>query len=71
MKPQGARLVAFIRAFERCHHRRPTYLELVMSGISVCPWKRLQEPAAQAALKNGERVLRGKDDKGRVVFMIA
>lgn len=67
---QGARLVSYIRGFEQTTGRRPTYLDLLVLGISTCPWKRLQEPAAQAALRKGERLVRGIDDRGRVVFMV-
>ena len=67
---QGAQLVDYIREWERKMKRKPTYLTLVLSGISACPWRRLSEPAAQAALRKGERLVRGKDSRGRVVFQI-
>jgi hypothetical protein len=69
---QGARLVEYIRDFVAYRYppRTPTYGDLLSSGISTCPWKRLEEPGAQAALKPGERIVRGMDAKGRVTFQI-
>jgi hypothetical protein len=67
---QGARLVKYIRGFWSTQGRGPTYLDLLFLGISTCPWKRLQEPGALAALKPGERIVRGKDAQGRVTFQI-
>ena len=56
---QGARLVGYIRGFWATQGRGPTYLDLLLLGYSTCPWRRLNEPGAQAALKPGERIVRG------------
>jgi hypothetical protein len=67
---QGAFLVAHIRYFWTTQGRGPTYRDLLMLGLSTCPWRRLDEPGAQAALKPGERIVRGMDARGRVTFKI-
>ena len=67
---QGARLVEYIRRSQQHGIAWPTYGDLLRQGFSTCPWKRLQEPAAQAALRKGERLVRGKDARGRVTFQI-
>ena len=67
---QGARLVKYIRGFWSTQGRGPTYLDLLLLGYSTCPWRRLNEPGALAALKPGERIVRGKDARGRVTFQI-
>jgi hypothetical protein len=69
-KTQGALLVGHIRVFPEFHGRTPTYLDLLLLGISTCPHKRLTEPSALAALKPGERLLRGKNAQGLVTFQI-
>jgi hypothetical protein len=67
---QGERLIDVIRAM-RSHFRRwPTYMDLLRSGVSTAPHKRLFEPSAQRALRQGEKLERGKDAQGRVVFKI-
>jgi hypothetical protein len=69
---QGARLVKYIKFFWRIHRRGPTYMDLIATCVSTCPWRRLSpdEPGWKSALKPGERLLRGKDARGRVTFQI-
>jgi hypothetical protein len=69
-RTQGARLVGYIRGFWATQGRGPTYLDLLLLGYSTCPHKRLSEPSALAALKPGERLLRGKNAAGLVTFQI-
>lgn len=67
---QGAQLVGVIKYYKVIHGRWPTYGDLLRTGYSTCPWRRLTEPGAQSALRKGERIVRGKDAIGRVTFEI-
>ena len=69
---QGERLINAIRSFWRVWRRWPTYGDLQATRISTAPHKRLgpDEPGWQKALRPGERLKRGKDRQGRVVFML-
>lgn len=67
---QGARLVAYIRRHKAMSGQWPTYGDLLATYISTCPWRRMDEPGAQSALRKGERIVRGKDAMGRVTFQI-
>lgn len=63
--PQAQRLIGFIRQRGK---RGATYLELMLTCISSCPHKRLEE-SGNRYLKEGERLTRGKRD-GMVTFVI-
>ena len=67
---QGAQLVERIRLYYANRRQWPTYMNLLAFCISTSPWKRLSEPSAQAQLRKGERLVRGVDSEGRVVFKI-
>jgi hypothetical protein len=58
-KPQGRRLIALLK------RRGMTTLELVQTGISVCPWKRINE-----CLKAGERLTKARNAKGLLVYRV-
>lgn len=63
MKTQGQRLL------HACRQRAMTYGDLLALRISTAPWKRLEE-AAHHYLREGERLIRGKNAKGLVVFRV-
>ncbi len=66
---QAAQLVKYLRQMRSVVGRWPTYRNLLASGISNCPWKRLAE-SGHKYLRKGEKLERGKDAQGRVVFKI-
>lgn len=53
----------------RRHPSGMSYMELLRTGVSVCPWKRLEE--AGPHLKPGERIGRrlGRDKLVRIYIM--
>ena len=61
-RTQAERLYTLLR------RKSMTYLELAMTGISTCAHKRLTE--GQHLLREGERLVRNRDAKGRVVFRV-
>jgi hypothetical protein len=66
---QASRLVHYIRQHRAVRQRWPTYGDLLMQGISVCPWKRLEE-SAHRWLRKGEVIERDRNAQGLVVFKI-
>jgi hypothetical protein len=61
-KTQAERLAVHLR-------RRPhTAMEMLQTGISVAPWKRLTETSTY--LRPGEHLVKGKDGEGRVTYRI-
>jgi hypothetical protein len=48
----------------------PTYGDLLWTGISTAPHKRLYEPSAKRALRPGEVIERDRNAQGLVVFKI-
>lgn len=51
--------------------RRPhTSMELIMYGISVCPWARLRDGEASRHLKPGERIVRKVNGRGLVCWSV-
>lgn len=62
MKPtpnQGRRLIALLK------RRGMTTLEMLMTGISVSPWKRVKEQ-----LQPGEHLVKKKNDRGLTVYRV-
>lgn len=56
---QGRRLINILK-------REPmTYLEMLMLGISVCPWKRIKEQ-----LRDGETLVKKTNHDGRIVWSV-
>lgn len=56
---QGRKLVALLK------RRQMTYLEMLLTGISTCPWKRAQEQ-----LRPSEQLVKGRDKKGRTTWRV-
>lgn len=56
---QGRRLIALLK------RKAMTYLEMNMTGISVCGHKRVME-----ALGPHEQLVKGKDAKGRTTWRV-
>jgi hypothetical protein len=57
--PQGRRLIALLK-------RRPmTTMQLLATGISVCPWKRCAE-----CLHDGEQLIHSKRSDGLNVYRV-
>ena len=50
---QGEKLIQALRG-----RRWMTWGDLEALRVSTCPWRRLTEPAAQKALREGERIER-------------
>lgn len=67
---QGARLVKRLRFHYRVMREWPTYGDLLWTGISTAPHKRLYEPSAQRELRKGEVIERDRNAQGLVVFKI-
>ncbi len=64
---QGPQL---IRAIRKAGRRGMSYGEVMWLRISTCPWKRIEEPAAQLELRRrGEKLVKGERD-GLVVFRV-
>lgn len=57
------------RLFALLRRRSMTYMDLILTGISVAPWKRLAE-AEHRLLARGEQLIRGVDKCGRRVFRV-
>lgn len=61
-RTQAARLAVHLR-------RRPmTAMDMLQTGISVAPWKRLSESSSY--LKPGERLVKGRNRCGLVTYFI-
>lgn len=58
-KTQGRRL---IEALKRREH---TYMQMLAHGVSVCPWKRIEE-----SLRDDECVKKGKTREGLVTWRV-
>ena len=58
-RTQGRRLIALLK------RRRMTYMDMLMTQISVSPWKRIRE-----SLKPGEQVLKRVDASGRTTWAV-
>jgi hypothetical protein len=56
------------RLFTLLRRKSMTYMDLMLTGISTCPHKRLSEGAH--LLRDSERLMRSKDAKGRVTFRV-
>ena len=56
---QGRKLIAVLK------QRPMTYLEMMMLGISVCPWKRIKE-----GLREGETLVKGLNSKGQTTWRV-
>lgn len=56
---QGRRLIAMLK------RRGMTTMDLLQTGISVAPWKRIAE-----SLQEGERLLKKKDCRGLTVYRV-
>lgn len=56
---QGRFLVAKLKA------KPHTYMQMLVYGVSVCPWKRVQE-----SLKPGERLKKGRDRRNRITWSV-
>lgn len=56
---QGRRLISMLK------RRGMTTLEMLQTGISVAPWKRIAE-----CLEPGERLLKKKDCRGLNVYRV-
>ena len=56
---QGRRLIARLK---RSPH---TYMEMLMLGWSVSPWKRIRE-----SLAVGEKLVKGRDKSGRTTWSV-
>ena len=68
---QASRLVDSIRAIKQRTGRWPTYGDLLWTGISTAPHKRLAEPAARRYLAAvGQQIERDRNADGLVVFKI-
>lgn len=61
-RTQAERLYTLLR------RRSMTYMELMLTGISTCPHKRLSE--GQHLLREGEQLIRSTDKQGRVAFRV-
>lgn len=56
---QGRRLINILK-------REPmTYLEMLMLGISVCPWKRIKEQ-----LRDDEKLVKKTNHEGLIVWSV-
>lgn len=56
---QGRRLIAHLR-------RKPhTYMDMLRYGLSVCPWRRVQE-----SLKADERLVKSKNQRGLTTWRV-
>lgn len=56
---QGRLLIAALK-------RKPhTYMQMLAHGVSVCPWKRIEE-----SLRGGEEVKKGKTRDGLVTWRV-
>jgi hypothetical protein len=66
---QAEALVKSIRDYRLGMGKRPTYLEMQRWCISTSSWRRLDE-SGHKYLRKGEKLTRGKDAQGRVVFKI-
>lgn len=57
--PQGRRLINILKK------RRMTYLEMLLLGISVCPWKRIREQ-----LVEGETLVKSVNKDGHMTWHV-
>ena len=57
------------RLFKLLRRRRYTYLELLMTGISTAPWKRLREEEHKL-FWHGEYLWRDINREGRATFQV-
>lgn len=56
---QGRKIIAHLK-------KRPhTYLQMLMLGISVCPWLRVTE-----SLREGEFLFKRKNRRGLITWMV-
>ena len=56
---QGRILIGLLK------RRAYTYLEMLMLGVSTCPWKRIREQ-----LSGDEQLIKQKDAKGRTTWRV-
>jgi hypothetical protein len=56
---QGRAIIA------RLKKRPHTYLEMLMLGVSVCPWKRVYE-----SLREGERIVKATNRRGLITWSV-
>lgn len=57
---QGRKLIAMLKK------RGMTTMELLQTGISTCPWKRIDE-----CLQEGEQLTKHKNQRGLNVYRVA
>jgi hypothetical protein len=56
---QGRRLIALLK------RRGMTTMQMLMTGISVSPWKRISE-----CLKDGEKIIKARRGDGLTVYRV-
>jgi hypothetical protein len=56
---QGRRLIALLK------RKGHTTMDLLQTGVSVAPWKRIAE-----SLQPGERLVKKKNDRGLLVYRV-
>lgn len=58
-KTQGRKLIALLK------QRPMTTMELLQTGISTCPWKRIRE-----SLQEGEELTKRKNQRGLYIYRV-
>jgi hypothetical protein len=56
---QGRELIAHLKA------KPHTYMQMLVYGVSVCPWKRVAE-----CLRPDERLKKGRDRRNRITWAV-
>lgn len=56
---QGRRLISILK------RREMTYMQMLLLGYSVCPWKRIAE-----SLRHGETLVKRTNGKGRIAWRV-
>lgn len=56
---QGRRLISILK------RREMTYMQMLLLGYSVCPWKRIAE-----SLHAGETLVKRTNGKGRITWRV-
>lgn len=64
-RTQAERLFDHLREYGAC-----STLNLLMTGISTCPWKRIAEGVLSGKLKKGEKLVKGVNWRGVVTYEI-
>lgn len=59
VETQGRRLINVLK------RKRMTYLEMMLLGISTCPWKRIREQ-----LREGELLVKSVNAKGQLTWHV-